>query len=104
MANQYLKSVRTRFWNTLKRENEIANNILEEFTLAEEDGSGIDKEALTKKTREKYGKNPLIPRKVRESVLKNCRSVKSEIDPAAYQGELRKLVNCVIIQLKVILI
>ena len=52
MANQYLISVRTRFRNTLKRENEIANSILEEFTLAEEDGSDIDKEALTENWRE----------------------------------------------------
>ena len=30
----------------MKRENEIANNILEEFTLAEEDDSDFDKDAL----------------------------------------------------------
>ena len=49
MANQYLKSVPTRFRNTLKKENEIANNILEEFTKDENEGSEIDKEALAEK-------------------------------------------------------
>ena len=61
MANQYLKSVRTRFRNTLKKENEIANNILEEFTLAENEGSEIDKEALTEKLERSMEKNSPIP-------------------------------------------
>ena len=47
VANQYLKSVRTRFRNTLKKENEIVNYKLEEFTLAENEGSKIDEETLT---------------------------------------------------------
>ena len=61
MANQYLKSVRTRFRNTLKKENEIANNKLEEFTLAENEGSEIDKEALTEKLERSMEKNSPIP-------------------------------------------
>ena len=67
MAHQYLKYVRTRFRNTLKRENEIANNKLEEFTLAEEDDSDFDKTALTE-ILERSMEKSTHTRKVRESV------------------------------------
>lgn len=49
MANQYLKSVRTRFRNTLNRENESANRMLYDFEAAKNEGIEIDREALVEK-------------------------------------------------------
>lgn len=49
MANQYLKSVRTRFRNTLNRENESANRMFYDFEAAKNEGIEIDREALVEK-------------------------------------------------------
>ena len=48
-GRQYLKYVRTRFRNPLKRENDIANNITDAEKVAEDENSEHDKIVFTDK-------------------------------------------------------
>ena len=84
MANQYLKSVCTRFRNTPTRENEYSNQILNDFMIAESEGVDIDKEAFAEKLERCMEKIQQYREKL-ENQSEKLASAISETDPETYK-------------------
>ena len=82
MAEQYLKAVRTRFRNTLTKENEYASQMLNDLMIAESEGVDIDKEAYADKLEKCMEKIKQYREKL-ENQSDKLASAISEADPDA---------------------